>query len=152
MKHAAKSLTPMSAHMQGARPDMTVAVTKGATRLLYDLGYAVIHEFTLPNGRRADLAGLDSKGRLVIVEVKSCEADFAGDHKWAEYLEYCDRFYFAVAEGFPRHILPEGEGLIVADNFGGAVLLDCVDRPLAPARRRALTLQFARHAAFRLTG
>ena len=97
--------------MQGARPDMTVALAKGATRLLYDLGYAVIHEFTLPNGRRADLAGLDSKGRLVIVEVKSCEADFAGDHKWTEYLEYCDRFYFAVAEGFPRHILPKARAL-----------------------------------------
>ena len=131
------------------RPDVTQAVTRGAARLFRDLGLAAIQEFTLPNGRRADLAGLDPRGRIVIAEVKSCEADFTGDDKWVDYLPYCDRFYFAVAEVFPRSLLPENEGLIVADAFGGAVLRDSVDRPLAPARRKSITVQFARHAAFR---
>jgi hypothetical protein len=39
---------------------------------------------------------------------------------------------------------------MVADGFGAAVLRDGVATPLAPARRRALSLRFARIAASRL--
>lgn len=133
-----------------ARPDATMTVTRGAARLFCDLGFAPLAEFRLPNGRRADLAGVDGAGRIVIAEVKSCAADFEADRKWTDYLPYCDAFYFSVGEGFPQALLPAGEGLIVADGFGGAVLREAVERPLAPARRRALTLHFARQAAMRI--
>jgi hypothetical protein len=135
-----------------SRPETTQAVTRGAARLLTNLGWAAVLETPLPNGRRADLMALSPKGEFAIVEVKSGIEDFRCDLKWGEYAPYCDRFYFAVAPEFPREILPDGPGLIVADGFGGAVIAEAPVTPLAPARRKALTLAFARLAAFRGMG
>ena len=134
-----------------SRPETTSAVTRGAARLLLDLGYAPLLEVGLPNGRRADIMALSPRGRIAICEVKSGLEDFRTDLKWPEYLPFCDEFFFAVAPEFPREILPEGPGLIVADGFGGAVLTEAPETPLAPARRKALTLAFARLAAVRAT-
>jgi hypothetical protein len=132
-----------------SRPETTQAVTRGAARLLAALGYAPLAEVVLPNGRRADLMALGPKGELVIAEVKSSREDYLTDQKWGEYLPYCDAFYFAVAPEFPRDLLPDEPGLIVADGFGGAVLRDAPVFALAGARRKALTLAFARLAAGR---
>ncbi len=132
-----------------SRPETTGVVTRGAARLLEALGYAPLLEFPLPNGRRADLMALGPKGDVVIVEVKSSWEDYRVDQKWPEYGPYCDAFYFAVPPEFPREILPAEPGLIVADGFGGAVLREAPLNPLAPARRKSLTLAFARLAAFR---
>ena len=134
------------------RPEITANVTRGAARLLVDLGYAPLAEVTLPNGRRADLMAVSRKGELAIIEVKSGIEDYRVDRKWHEYLPYCDRFAFAVAPEFPQHILPEEPGLIVCDGFGGAVLREAPATPLAPARRKALTIGFARMAAMRAMG
>ena len=134
------------------RPEITANVTRGAARLLIDLGYAPLAEVTLPNGRRADLMALSPKGELAIIEVKSGIEDYRVDRKWHEYLPFCDRFAFAVAPEFPQHILPEEPGLIVCDGFGGAVLREAPATPLAPARRKALTIAFARLAAMRAMG
>ncbi|WP_332773167.1 DNA repair putative endonuclease MmcB [Phenylobacterium sp.] len=134
------------------RPEITAAVTRGAARLLADLGYAPLSEVTLPNGRRADLMALSPKGHIVIVEVKSGLEDYRVDRKWHEYMPYCDSFAFAVAPEFPREILPEEPGLIVCDAFGGAVLREAPTAPLAGARRKALTIAFGRLAAMRAAG
>jgi hypothetical protein len=134
------------------RPEITQSVTRGAARLLGDLGFAPLAEVTLPNARRADLMALDRKGRILIVEVKSSLEDFRTDAKWGDYLPYCDAFAFAVAPEFPREILPETPGLIICDGFGGAVLREPSWTPLAGARRKALTLGFARLAALRAGG
>ena len=115
------------------------------------MGYAPLLEVTLPNGRRADIMALGPRGEIAIAEVKSGLDDFKTDRKWHEYLPYCDAFYFAVAPEFPREILPQTPGLIVADGFGGAVLRDAPPTPLAGARRKALTIAFARLAAMRAT-
>ncbi len=131
------------------RPTVTEAVTRGAARLFAEMDVAVLPEFRLPNGRRADIAGLDTRGRLIIAEVKSCEADFFADEKWPEYLLYCDDFYFAVDVAFPRVLAPAREGLIIADGFGGAIVREPATRALPAARRKALTLRFARQAAAR---
>lgn len=135
-----------------SRPETTATVTRGAARLLIALGYAPLAEVTLPNGRRADLMALGPKGEIFIVEVKSGIEDFRVDVKWPEYLPYCDAFAFAVAPEFPRDILPEEPGLIVADGFGGAILREAPAAQLAGARRKALTLAFARLAALRTAG
>jgi hypothetical protein len=132
-----------------SRPETTNAVTRGAGRLLAALGYAPLLEVTLPNGRRADIMALGPRGEIAIAEVKSGLDDFRTDRKWGEYLPYCDAFYFAVAPEFPREILPETPGLIVADGFGGAVLRDAPVSALAGARRKALTIAFGRLAALR---
>lgn len=133
-----------------SRPETTQTVTRGAARLFQALGYAPLLEVGLPNGRRADVMALGPRGEIAIVEVKSGAEDYRVDRKWPEYLDYCDDFYFAVAPEFPREILADGPGLIVADGFGGAVLKESPRAPLAGARRKALTLAFARLAAGRV--
>ena len=135
-----------------SRPETTGAVTRGAARLLVELGHAPLAEVTLPNGRRADLMAVGSRGQILIVEVKSGLEDYRADLKWGEYAPFCDAFYFAVAPHFPREALPTGVGLIVADGFGGAVLAEPQAAPLPAARRKALTLAFARLAALRALG
>ena len=141
-----------AAALPASRPETTAAVTRGAARLLVALGYSPLLEVTLPNGRRADLMALGRKGEIFIVEVKSGIEDFRVDLKWPEYRPYCDAFAFAVAPEFPRDILPEEPGLIIADGFGGAVLREAEVVALAGARRKALTLAFARLAALRAAG
>lgn len=132
-----------------SRPGVTALLARGVSRLLIDHGLAPLLELPLGNGRRADIVGLAPGGELWIVETKSCLADYACDAKWPDYLAYCDRFYFGVTADFPREIIPEEAGLIVADGFGGAILRESVVRPLAGARRKAVTLSFARLAALR---
>lgn len=134
------------------RPEITAAVTRGAARLLAEMGYAPLAEVTLPNGRRADLMALSARGELIILEVKSSLEDFRVDRKWHEYAPFCDRFAFAVAPEFPREILPEEPGLIVCDAFGGAVLREPPTARLAGARRKALMIAFGRMAALRAGG
>lgn len=131
------------------RPETTAAVTRGAAAFLVQLGYAPLLEVPLPNGRRADVMALGPRGDLLVVEVKSSLEDYRADAKWPEYQPYCDGFAFAVDPDFPRRILPDGPGVICADAHGGAVLTPWPVLPLAPARRKALTLSFARLAAFR---
>lgn len=137
------------AHAANPAIDDARALMRGAARMLLERGVTAVTEFTLPSGRRADLAGLGRKGEVLIVEVKSGLADYRADDKWPDYFAWCDRFYFAVSERFPSARLPAQAGLIVADGFGGAVVRESPLRPLAPARRKALTLKFARTAAER---
>ncbi len=132
-----------------SRPRTTLAVTRGAARLMLDLGYAPLLEVGLPNGRRADVMALGPRGDIVICEVKSGLEDYRVDRKWGEYGPFCDAFYFAVAPEFPLDILPVEPGLMVADGFGGAVVREPSPTPLAPARRKALTIAFARLGALR---
>ena len=54
-----------------------------------------------------------------------------------------------MSDRFPAEMLPEQTGLIIADGFGGAVVRESPVAKLAPARRKALTLKFARNAAER---
>jgi hypothetical protein len=130
----------------------TALVTQGAARLFVSLGHAVLREVALLHGRRADLLVLAPDDSFAIVEVKSCARDFLADRKWHEYRAYCDRLFFAVDPDFPRELLPEDAGLLVADPYGGAMLREAPLHPLAPARRRALLARFARLAARRLEG
>lgn len=132
------------------RPDITLALARGVTRLLADHGLASVLEVPLANGRRADVMALSGSGEIWIVETKSCLADYAVDCKWPDYMEFCDRFYFAVPPEFPHQTIPDDVGLIVADGFGGAILRESPAHTLAGARRKAVTLLFARLAAQRL--
>ena len=68
-----------------SRPETTLAVTRGAARLMVDLGYAPLLEVGLPNGRRADVMALGPRGDIVICEVKSGVEDYRVDRKWGEY-------------------------------------------------------------------
>jgi hypothetical protein len=135
-----------------SRPDITAQLARGVMRLLLDHDVAPVLEMPLANGRRADLCGLSAKGEIWIVETKSCLADYTCDLKWPDYLDYCDLFFFAVTEAFPKELIPEDAGLIVADGFNGAILRRPEPAPLPPARRKTMTLAVARLAAARLAG
>lgn len=125
-------------------------LARGVARTLGDLGYASLFEFTLRNGRRVDVIGLETGGEIVIVEIKTSLEDFRSDAKWPEYLDFCDRFFFAVPEDFPNEILPDDCGLMIADAYGASILREAPALGLNGSRRRALVLRFATAAAQRL--
>ena len=137
-------------------PPIAADVARGVTRLLCRQDLFAICEMPLPNGRRADLMAIDPKGELTIVEIKVAKADLVGDGKWTDYLDYCDRFFWAVPPNLARILeeeryLPSAAGLIVADRYDAAVIRDAAHRPMAPARRKSELLHFARRAARRLS-
>ncbi|MCB1833613.1 MAG: MmcB family DNA repair protein [Geminicoccaceae bacterium] len=130
---------------------MTTAddIARGVSRLMVDRGYAPLGEVSLKTGRRVDIMAIGPKGEICVVEIKSSREDFMTDRKWHEYLEYADTFYFAVAAGFPLELLPDDEGLIIADGYHGEIVRASAEHPLPAARRKALLLRFARTAAHR---
>jgi hypothetical protein len=133
-----------------APDDRARALARGVCRMLDEAGQTCLYEFTLRNGRRADVLALAPDGSFTIVEIKTSVADFRADGKWPEYLDFCDRFYFAVPEGFPRDLVPQSCGLIVADAYGAAILRPAEAMRLNGARRKALTLRYAEAAGRRL--
>ena len=96
-----------------------------------------------------DVIALSREGEIWCVEVKSSRADFMADRKWQGYLDWCDRFLFAVPEGFPDEVLPLDQGMMRADAYGAEVLRPGPLDKLSAARRKAVTLRFARLAAGR---
>ena len=136
--------------MDGEWPLNALSVARGVQRLLYARGYAPLTEFILPDGARLDVAALGSSGDVLAVEIKVSLADLRGDRKWPGYLDYCETFYFAVPVGFPLDAVPSAPGLIVADRYGAEIVRESPRVALAPARRKALTLSFARTAAQRV--
>jgi hypothetical protein len=132
------------------RDAITREVCRGVGRLLRAHAFAVINELSLANGRRADVVGLSPSGDIWIVEVKSCLDDLRVDTKWPEYRDFSDALFFAVAPSFPVDILPADTGLILADRYGAEIVRQAPATRLAAARRKAMTLRFARAAAFSL--
>ncbi|HVM37239.1 MAG TPA: MmcB family DNA repair protein [Sphingomicrobium sp.] len=137
-------------------PPLAAEVARGVTRLLCRRDLFAICEVPLPNGRRADMMAIDAKGGLTIVEIKVARSDLLGDGKWTDYLDYCDRFFWAVPPALAgllgeARFLPDAAGLIVADRYDAAVMREAAHRPLAAARRKAELLRFARRAARRLS-
>lgn len=133
-----------------------LAVVRGIGRLFARNGIWCLPEMPLRCGRRADLMGLDDKGRVVIVEIKVSRADLLGDGKWTDYLDYCDRFYWALPPTLDRTpldsepFLPDMCGVIVADGYDGEILRPAPSLPLAPARRKVEVERLARASLRRL--
>jgi hypothetical protein len=137
--------------------EMTAAaVARGITRLFARNDIWCMGEMPLrPAGgaaRRADLMGIDGKGRLVIVEIKVSRADLLGDAKWGDYLDHCDRFYWGLPPQLDRRCLddiefrPECCGVIVADGYDAEIVRPAPTRPLAAARRKCEIERLARVA------
>ena len=149
-------MASVAATLPDALPLVARDVVRGVSRLLFRSGLTPLPEVPLGNGRRADIVGLDAAGRITLIEVKVSLTDLRGDLKWPEYLDYCDRFAWAVPTGFPLGpfdepwFRPDRCGLIVADRWDAAELRPGPWVPLPPARRKAETLRFARRAAQRL--
>lgn len=146
-----ESLIPQS-------PANAAAVARGVSRLFLRNQIMVQREVSLRNNRRADLMGMTNKGEIIIVEIKCSRADLLGDQKWPEYLDYCDRFFWAVPAGFDisplngETFLPDRSGIIIADAYDGEIARPAGLVPLATARRKAETQRLARLAMRRLMG
>lgn len=136
--------------IDGRQSARALEIRRGMGRYLRSCGLSVLSELVLPNGRRADLIALAPNGTFWTFEIKSSVADFRADTKWHDYLDFCDRFGFATAADVPASIFPDDTGLYVADAYGADCVREPAERRLAPARRKALLLAFARASADRL--
>lgn len=125
-------------------------LARGVCRHLRSYDFVTLEEFSPRSGLRVDVIALGPKGEIWVVECKSSRADFTSDTKWQGYLEWCDRYFWAVDEAFPTDLLPPGSGLILADGYGAEVMRMPPEHKLPAARRKKLTQMFARHAALRL--
>lgn len=115
--------------------------------------YAVCHEVGLPvydkdgarhgTRMRADFLAVRSDLKdVAIVETKSCWSDFASDLKWADYLPFCNRLYFAADPDTAERIKlaignehPEVGVIAVARDFNPHAVTDSL-RFIKVARKR----------------
>jgi hypothetical protein len=145
MTHAADPAEPF---VLPAMPGQRLA--RGVCRALRAMGFVTVEELVPAPGLRVDVMGLGPGGEIWIVECKSGRADFVADRKWQGYLEWSDRFFWAVDGEFPTDLLPPDTGLMLADAYDAEILRMPAETPLAGARRKVMTRKFARHAASRL--
>ncbi|QJQ31874.1 MmcB family DNA repair protein [Sphingomonas lacunae] len=131
-------------------------VARGLSRLFHRRSLTVLCEVPLPNGRRADMVAIDGRGQISIVEIKVSRADLLADSKWPDYLDWCDRFYWALSPALDPGLIagpawqPQRCGLIIADRYDATVLREAAACALAPARRRSELLRIGRLAMRRL--
>ncbi|MCP3969300.1 MAG: MmcB family DNA repair protein [Rhodobacteraceae bacterium] len=130
------------------RPGQLLA--RGVCRHLAGHGFVSVEELVPAPGLRVDVMALGSKGEIWIVECKSSRADYQSDAKWQGYLEWCDRYFWAVDEAFPSELLPQETGLIIADAYDAEIVRMGPEARLAGARRKVMLQKFARHSARRL--
>ena len=124
-------------------------LARGVCRHLLSHDFVTVEELTPTRGLRVDVMALGPKDEIWVVECKSSRADFQSDSKWQGYLEWCDRFFWAVDEDFPTDLLPEETGLLIADGYDAEILRMPRETKLPAARRKVMIRKFARHAALR---
>lgn len=125
-------------------------LARGVCRHLRSHDFVALEEFAPTRGLRVDVMAMGPKGELWVIECKSSRADFTSDQKWQGYLEWGDRYFWAVDGDFPTELLPEETGLILADAWDAEIIRIGPETKLASARRSKLIRSFARHAALRL--
>jgi hypothetical protein len=129
------------------RPGQLLA--RGVCRHLLGHDFVTVEELTPVPGLRVDVMALGPRGEIWVVECKSSRADFQCDAKWQGYLDWCDRYFWAVDSSFPAELLPAETGLILADAYDAEIVRMGPETKLPGARRKVLTQKFARHAALR---
>ena len=124
-------------------------LARGTCRHLASLDFVSVEELIPTPGLRVDIMALGPKSEVWVIECKSSRTDFTSDNKWEGYLDWCDRYFWAVDEAFPSELLPEDTGLIIADAYDAEIIRMAPEHKLAPARRKVMVQKFARHAARR---
>ncbi|SHH68877.1 hypothetical protein SAMN04488044_3036 [Cognatishimia maritima] len=125
-------------------------LARGVSRHLRSYGFVSIEEFVPERGKRVDVMALGPRGELWVIECKSSRADYNADSKWEGYLEWCDRYFWAVDTDFPTDLLPPETGLIIADAYDAEIIRMAPEDKLAAARRKKVIQKFAMDAARRL--
>ena len=125
-------------------------IARGVCRHLKQYNFECLEEFVPIRGSRVDIMAIGPKGELWIIECKSSLADYTQDTKWEKYLPFCDRYFWAVPNGFPIEILPKEDGLIIADSYEAEIIKMAPYRMMTASQRKKITLKISRNAADRL--
>ena len=114
------------------------------------IGMHSLSEFSPARGLRVDIITLGMSDEIWIVECKSGQSDFKSDKKWQNYLDWCDRYFWAVEANFPIDILPPDTGVIIADAYDASILREAPLKKLSVARRKKIIKSIAKSACNRL--
>ena len=125
-------------------------IARGVMRHFAQIGLSSLSEFSPARGLRVDIITLGMSDEIWIVECKSGQSDFKSDKKWQNYLDWCDRYFWAVDANFPIGILPSDTGVIIADAYDASILRDSPLNKLSAARRKKIMNSVARSACNRL--
>ena len=125
-------------------------ISRGVMRHFAQIGLSSLSEFSPTRGLRVDIVALGPSDEIWIVECKSGKNDFKSDNKWHNYLDWCDRYFWAVAAEFPIDILPSDTGLIIADPYDASILREAPLNKISVARRKKLIKSIAKSACNRL--
>ena len=125
-------------------------IARGVMRHFAQIGLSSLSEFSPTRGLRVDIITLGMSDEIWIVECKSGQNDFKSDKKWQNYLDWCDRYFWAVDANFPIGILPSDTGVIIADTYDASILRDSPLNKLSAARRKKIMNSVARSACNRL--
>ena len=125
-------------------------IARGVMRHFAQIGMSSLSEFSPARGLRVDIITLGMLDEIWIVECKSGQSDFKSDKKWQNYLDWCDRYFWAVDRKFPIDILPSDTGVIIADAYDASILREAPLNKLPAARRKKITKSIAISACNRL--
>ena len=125
-------------------------ITRGVMSHFGQIGLSSLSEFSPTRGLRVDIVALGLSDEIWIVECKSGKTDFKSDNKWHNYLDWCDRYFWAVDAEFPIDILPYDTGLIIADPYDASILREAPLNKVSAARRKKLIKSIAKSACNRL--
>ena len=125
-------------------------IARGVMRHFSQMGLPSLSEYSPVRGLRVDVIVLAPSDEIWIVECKSSKIDFKSDKKWQNYLEWCDRYFWAVDSDFPEDILPFDTGLIIADSYDAQTLREAPLNKLSAARRKKIVRSMACTACNRL--
>ncbi len=70
------SSTDQSNEFDARQSEMAMIIRRGILKGMKATDMVFLPELTLSGGRRADLIGLNRKGSVIIIEIKSSIADF----------------------------------------------------------------------------
>ena len=125
-------------------------ISRGVMRHFAQIGLSSLSEFSPIRGLRVDIVALGPSDEIWIVECKSGKNDFKSDNKLHNYLDWCDRYFWAVDAEFPIDILPYDTGLIIADPYDASILREAPLNKISVARRKKLIKSIAKSACNRL--
>ena len=111
-------------------------IARGVMRHFDQIGLSSLSEFSPIKGLRVDIITLGMSNEIWIIECKSGQSDFKSDRKWHNYLDWCDRYFWAVDANFPIDILPINTGIIIADAYDASILREAPLNKLSPARQK----------------
>lgn len=131
-------------------------LTNNAIAYFVDKLYGVYVELGLCKygNLRADVMAVNRKAEVVLIEVKSCNADLKSDNKLHKYMGYCNKAYLIVTaehwashEEYIRSRLPDGMGVIVSAALGLDFKVKAQYRPMPSAVKKDIIIRMAWRSA-----